>query len=710
MSPSHRWQPADMQSLVHLPRPADQHFARCRPMAVAPDEPPPQPPPRTTSIRCARRPAAVSKSLVNLLPAPHCDASDRPCRRSAGPQHVHSSSSSSSSNDTFLESLRRQFSVPEFRLRSVASSHSVVSMSLSTECVTSPAARSDCSTNSSGVATCPSLSSLSGGSPDTAKGLIVRSARVEQPERQHVSSFVHFADSSTASVCTTSSSGSSVSSGTRIQCVSRAAERLSVVSSGGTSSSSGVGAGSESSGDSSGSGPARGQALDDRSESPPPPLPPKLFHSSQSSARHSDSGSENRQPAHQSRSIGSKKGCKESESRIRSRCAVPHQLSEQRVKSHSNASKNNGLSIGVSPASKNSDRKTSEKSGQRMIYYDALRRVKTSDTEIRAIQKRALMQFYFNCFKENSKNTASFSAARSASPDASSVTSPSASLSSTSAMAPNPHLCAEEPDRAPDRPPLPQSAAPFQTALPARVLVDEDEAVTDDDEESSHKREGGDLPAACATDASGEASEEMGELALALRRKQTLLQDLQRNQVLASELMSELTRNGLSPHESEKIRNHCSEIDTVTRLVLSLRCRLRSMEKGCSQIQNSLQNNRQLNSDNNKSGDAHSNSAPSSPDSSAANNEHYVLTHKRNKLLIQMEEAMSLKDMIAKRSASIRENILSKYSGEESEANDSIDYIGLMYAKSELITEISDVSERINSQREASQSVTSDLT
>lgn len=365
-----------------------------------------------------------------------------------------------------------------------------------------------------------------------------------------------------------------------------------------------------------------------------------------------------------------------------------------------------------------------------MIYLDALRRVKTSDTEIRAIQKRALMEFYLNCFKENTKNTGSFSPAGPASPDASSVTLPSASLSSSASAGtvPNARRSADEPNPAAD--PLP-SAQPFETALPARVLAadSEDQAVIDE-EQGSHKEAGVDLQAACEKDASVEA-EGMSELGVALLRKQTLLQDLHQNQAQASDLMSKLKRNGLSPPESEKIRNHCSEIDTVTRLVLSLRCRLRSMEKGwqgtASQvIQNNLQNNHnqyknpEKNSDNNNSDVSGisvsaeqselAHSSPSSPDSSAANNEHDVLTRKRNKLLIQMEEAMSLKDMIAKRSASIRDNILSKYLGGESEANHSIDYIGLMYAKSELMTEISDVSQHIDSLREASQSVTNDLT
>lgn len=405
-----------------------------------------------------------------------------------------------------------------------------------------------------------------------------------------------------------------------------------------------------------------------------------------------------------------KKVGRESESRSRSRCATQHQA-EHRVKFHSNGSKNNGFSIEVSPTSKISDRKACEKSGNRMIYLDALRRVKTSDTEIRAIQKRALMHFYLSCFKETTtKNTASFSPARPASPVASSVTLPSASLSSASGA----RRSADEPIPAADLPP--PSPHTFQTALPARVLAaDSQEQAVIAEEQSSHKKEeeaGGDSQAAGEKEASVGA-EEMSELKVALQRKQALLRDLQRNQAEASELMSKLKRNGLSAHESEKIRNHCSEIDTVTRLVLSLRCRLRSMEKdgnGWQVIRNNLQNNRQpKNSDNKKSGDQGlALPAPSSPDSSAANKEHDVLTHKRNKLLIQLEEAMSLKDMIAKRSASIRDNILSKYLGLESEANRGIDYIGLMYAKSEMMTEISDLSEHINSLQQPS--VTTDLT
>lgn len=657
-----------------------------------PDSPPPLPPPRTTSIRLLRKPVpACSKSLLDLAPTVACQVSDRQRlsgRTVAGPhhhRHMHSSSSSSSSSsschmtDTFLQSMRREFSVPEFRLRSVGSSHSVVSMSLSTDCVqTLP---SDCSTSSSGVLTCPSLSSLSAGSPDNqTKGLIVRSARVEQPERQHVSAFVHFADSSAASVCTTSSSGSSgsgrsarasLSPGIDVHCVSRGLERLSVVSSGGTSSSSGMGVSCESGGESG----VRSSAP--KCESPPP-LPPKLQsgRSNKSTVRYAciDVGAGNKQTRSKKLFRESDRSCK-----TRAQESPEHRLQS---KFQSNCSKNNGFSIGGS--SKSSDRRTCEKSSERMIYLDALRRVKTSDTEIRAIQKRALMQFYLNCFNDKSKKTPPV----------------------------RPHI----------RPPVDSE----QTAFPARVIPSDSADQTPTTTEHRHQIEG-----AARSRADGgvdEGTRETGkeettsQLTVLQQEKQRLMQQLQQNQDLGSELMSKLKRNGLSPHESEKIRNHCSEIDTVTRLVLSLRCRLRSMDQQTCHwpaiqpvVRNSQQNNRLTDSakqaDNNNSDqscfalqtDASPEPRPSSPESS----EHHVLARKRHKLLLQMEEALSLKDMIEKRSTVIRDNILSKYL--ESEANESIDYIALMYQKCKLITDISDVSQRINSLQNGSPSVTTDV-
>jgi hypothetical protein len=322
------------------------------------------------------------------------------------------------------------------------------------------------------------------------------------------------------------------------------------------------------------------------------------------------------------------------------------------------------------------------------------------------------MEFYFNCFKENStKNTTpdSLSPDRPASPhtrpsdvtlSASAVSSQSSSSSSSSGGS----------DLSPA----------YQTALPARVLAadSEDEAaVTDIQEQRSHKEAGVELRKAdvCTND----ASDQMSELEIALQRKQTLLQNMKLNQKQSSELMSKMTSE-LSAHQIEKI-SRCSEITVATQLVNSLRCRLKSLEKEMNKqvIRNNLPDNRQqVQSDKDigdesgvirmgigvspdRSGDkvfAHS-SSPSSPESSSeANDEQDVLMRKRNKLQLQLDEAMSLKDMIALRSHRIRQEIHSKSSdGKESEANHCIQYISLMFSMSELLTEISDVNERINS-------------
>ncbi|RWS16616.1 hypothetical protein B4U79_12672 [Dinothrombium tinctorium] len=159
-----------------------------------------------------------------------------------------------------------------------------------------------------------------------------------------------------------------------------------------------------------------------------------------------------------------------------------------------------------------------------------------------------------------------------------------------------------------------------------------------------------------------------------LRMQETALnRDLEANESLGSQLLSKLQNSGISSQESEKVNIHCEEIEKVTRLLLSLRKRLKLID---SEMNEKWGSKRCELMDTNS-------------------NDHLpevkLLMSKRCKLLAQLEEALQLRDSIDRRSDLIAERILKKYFCDDSLTN----FIEFVKLKSKLIIEIREVKERI---------------
>ncbi|RWS28890.1 hypothetical protein B4U80_05232 [Leptotrombidium deliense] len=164
-----------------------------------------------------------------------------------------------------------------------------------------------------------------------------------------------------------------------------------------------------------------------------------------------------------------------------------------------------------------------------------------------------------------------------------------------------------------------------------------------------------------------------------LRSKEgSLNRDLEANESLGSQLLSKLKLCGISSQESEKISLHCEEIEKVTRLLLSLRTRLKQID-----TEMKVKSSASYKRDNGVGG-------------SELMPEMKLLYSKRSKLLSQLEEAIQLRDSIDRRSDLIAERILKKYFKDVKD--DSLaDFVEYLKLKAKLIVELKEVKECVDS-------------
>jgi hypothetical protein len=168
--------------------------------------------------------------------------------------------------------------------------------------------------------------------------------------------------------------------------------------------------------------------------------------------------------------------------------------------------------------------------------------------------------------------------------------------------------------------------------------------------------------------------------------------EFEANESLGSNLMSKLRSLGLSSLEFDKISVHCDEIDKVTRLLFSLSWRLKAIEvemEAKSAKWNSNCSNESTNSSNS---------------TSAGSPEILLLSSKRSKLVVQLDEALALRAAIDRRSEQIADKILAKYFRPLGHSNSSLsvtansdlsEFVEFLKLKSKLIVESRQVKEKI---------------
>jgi hypothetical protein len=203
-----------------------------------------------------------------------------------------------------------------------------------------------------------------------------------------------------------------------------------------------------------------------------------------------------------------------------------------------------------------------------------------------------------------------------------------------------------------------------------------------------------------------------------------LNRDIASNETLGQQLKTKLKSLGITAQESEKINLHCDETEKVTRLLLSISARLQQIElqinetsnrksiinendfqnsirseriqqpisqNACNSKSNLCQNDLQQIKDNHQS--SISRTDQSSFPSTKLFDEIQLLVMKREKLLIQLEEALQLRLIIDNRSVMIEEKILKKYFKDNNEnLNEFIEFIKL---KSKLIVDIREIKDKI---------------
>ena len=200
----------------------------------------------------------------------------------------------------------------------------------------------------------------------------------------------------------------------------------------------------------------------------------------------------------------------------------------------------------------------------------------------------------------------------------------------------------------------------------------------------------------------------------------SLRNDYEQNEAFGSSILSRLTdKYSLNKYRVDKLTNHCNEVDTISRLVISLRIRLRSLEQSVKnkdrqdmlakqeqeEEEDRLHNNEQI-VDKNVGGLLH----PQTLDNQ--------VSEKRNKLSRQLTEALDLKQLIDNRSHSLMDKLCSSHqtsinqrqegkevaNGDEVDENDDpsscrdkTDFLEYVNNKSNIIMRIKEVEEQIDS-------------
>uniref|UniRef100_T1KTT1 ASD2 domain-containing protein n=1 Tax=Tetranychus urticae TaxID=32264 RepID=T1KTT1_TETUR len=237
---------------------------------------------------------------------------------------------------------------------------------------------------------------------------------------------------------------------------------------------------------------------------------------------------------------------------------------------------------------------------------------------------------------------------------------------------------------------------------------------------------------------SSEAIPKLTEHLDCLRAEYSQMQsEIQTNESIGASLVERLTQAGLTWQETEKISIHLEEIEKITRLLLSLSTRLKSIEAdinsknvssplggnpsgsthnnnnnvGCEKLVSSslfssssstscssaLYFNKQSLTSSSSSGSASasvfSDNRIDNRCNKNVNPELESLLLKRNKLLAQLEEAIALKESIDRTSQTISDKIIVKYFKQSSQDVDS--FVRFIQLKSKLIVEEKELIDKI---------------
>ncbi len=193
-----------------------------------------------------------------------------------------------------------------------------------------------------------------------------------------------------------------------------------------------------------------------------------------------------------------------------------------------------------------------------------------------------------------------------------------------------------------------------------------------------------------------------------------LNRDIDSNETLGQQLKTKLKSLGMTAQESEKINLHCDETEKVTRLLLSISARLQQIELQINEtsnrksiindndFQNSIRSERTQQPISQNACNSKSNLCQNDLQQIKDNHQSFsstklfdeiqLLVMKREKLLIQLEEALQLRLSIDNRSVIIEEKILKKYFKDNEDLNEFIEFIKL---KSKLIVDIREIRDKI---------------
>ncbi len=193
-----------------------------------------------------------------------------------------------------------------------------------------------------------------------------------------------------------------------------------------------------------------------------------------------------------------------------------------------------------------------------------------------------------------------------------------------------------------------------------------------------------------------------------------LNRDIDSNETLGQQLKTKLKSLGMTAQESEKINLHCDETEKVTRLLLSISARLQQIELQINEtsnrksiindndFQNSIRSERTQQPISQNACNSKSNLCQNDLQQIKDNHQSFsstklfdeiqLLVMKREKLLIQLEEALQLRLSIDNRSVIIEEKILKKYFKDNEDLNEFIEFIKL---KSKLIVYIREIRDKI---------------
>jgi hypothetical protein len=150
--------------------------------------------------------------------------------------------------------------------------------------------------------------------------------------------------------------------------------------------------------------------------------------------------------------------------------------------------------------------------------------------------------------------------------------------------------------------------------------------------------------------------------------KMSLTNDWEENEARGLHVLSRLrTVNSalLSPVELDKLTNHSHEVDKVCQLIISLRTRLRNVERQENNLHSSTDSLDNL---------LQESIIPNSPNSTLSPNS------RRDKLTQQLKEALDLKVLIEERTESLSSRLLSREAIDPKDRRDYLDYVKNKFA------------------------------